>query len=89
MNDLDLSYGVRHGFISPEEAADLFLEKHAATMNARALRAAIIQQQFDIGNLTEGEARALLAAPLTPGDDSTFYDDSDQLRAEERINGNL
>ena len=82
-DDLDLSYGVRHGFISPDEAADLSLEKHAATMNARALRTAVIQQQYNIGNLTEGEARELLAGPLTPGDDSTYYDDSDQLKVKE------
>jgi hypothetical protein len=46
---------------------------------ARLLRLAVVQQQYNLGNLTEEEARELLSGPLTPGDDTTIVDDSDQL----------
>ena len=46
---------------------------------ARRLRIAVVQQQYDHGNLTEQEAKEVLSGPLTPGDDTTIVDDSDQL----------
>lgn len=46
---------------------------------ARSLRLAVVQQQYNLGNLTKEEARELLSGPLTPGDDTTIVDDSDQL----------
>lgn len=49
---------------------------------ARAIRIAVVQQQFDLGRLTEAQARDLLSRPLTPGGDDVF-DDSDQLRVRE------
>lgn len=50
------------------------------TLTARGLRLAVIQDQYNQGNLTEAEAKELLAGPLTPGDESTIIDDSDQLQ---------
>lgn len=47
---------------------------------ARSLRLAAVQNQYDQGNLTEAEARELLSGPLTPGDEGSTFDDSDQLR---------
>lgn len=49
---------------------------------ARALRLAVIQNQFDQGNITEDEAKELLCGPLSPGKLETIYDDSDQLRTK-------
>lgn len=46
---------------------------------ARSLRLAVVQQQYNLGNLTKEEAHELLSGPLTPGDDTTIVDDSDQL----------
>ena len=46
---------------------------------ARGMRLAVIQQQYDVGNLTEAEARVLLSGPLNPDDETTRVDDSDQL----------
>lgn len=43
---------------------------------ARQLRLAIITNVFKQGLLNEEAARRLLARPLSPGDDSTIYDDS-------------
>jgi hypothetical protein len=43
---------------------------------ARQLRLATIHQLWKSGQLAESDARELLAGPLTPGDDSTIYDDS-------------
>jgi len=45
---------------------------------ARQLRLAVVQQQYDVGNLTEEEARGILAGPLSPGDDTSIVDDSGQ-----------
>ena len=45
----------------------------------RLLRVGVIQGLFNDGELTEVEARELLKGNLTPDDDSTFIDDSDQL----------
>lgn len=55
----------------------------ANMLMARGLRIAVIQQEYNKGNLTEEEARELLDAPLTPGDNSTYYNDSDQLKVKE------
>ena len=49
------------------------------TSMARSMRLAVVQNQRDIGNLTNAEARELLAGPLTPKDESTRYDDSEWL----------
>lgn len=46
---------------------------------ARNLRYAVIQQQYDLGNLTEYEAIELLRGSLSPGDPSTIFDDSSRL----------
>lgn len=43
---------------------------------ARKLRLAVIHQLWKDGTLGASDARELLAGPLTPGDDSTIYDDS-------------
>jgi hypothetical protein len=43
---------------------------------ARQLRLAVVTNVFEQGLLSEGEARELLMRPLSPGDDSTIYDDS-------------
>jgi hypothetical protein len=43
---------------------------------ARQLRLAVVTNVFDQGLLDEGAVRGLLAGPLSPGDDSTIYDDS-------------
>jgi hypothetical protein len=61
----------------------LSIEEQAQQDMARALRIAVIQQQYDIGNITEEQARELLSGPLSPGDESTIVDDSDQLRIKE------
>lgn len=47
---------------------------------SRALWTAVIQVQYNEGNLTEAEARKLLSGPLSPGDDSTIVDDSGRLK---------
>ena len=52
---------------------------------ARSLRFAVIQQQYDLGHLTTKQARDLLCSPLTPGDDTTFVDDSGLLIVENSI----
>lgn len=46
---------------------------------ARSLRLAVVQQQYNLGGLTKEEAREILSGPLTPGDDMTIVDDSEQL----------
>lgn len=46
---------------------------------ARDLRYAVVQQQYDLGNLTEYEALELLRGPLSPDDLSTIFDDSSRL----------
>ena len=46
---------------------------------ARGLRLSVIQQQYDDGHLTAEEARELLSGLLTPGDETTRWDDSSQL----------
>ena len=57
----------------------------AARLTARGIRLTVVQSLFDSGELTEAEARELLAGPLVPGDDSTTVDDSDLLEvAHER-----
>ena len=48
---------------------------------ARDLRLAVTQNVFDQGLITEDEAREILSGPLTPGDDTTIYDDSTLLRS--------
>lgn len=40
---------------------------------ARSLRLAVIQNQYDQGNLTEDDAKELLSGPLTPGDDNSVF----------------
>lgn len=57
---------------------DFWGKKDAISM-ARSLRLAVIQSQYRVGNLTEQDARKLLAGPLSPDDPSTIYDDSDCL----------
>ena len=47
---------------------------------ARDLRLAVTQNVFDQGFITEDEAREILSGPLTPGDETTVYDDSALLR---------
>lgn len=57
---------------------------------ARQLRLAVIQNVYDQGLLSKEQAVELLSGPLTPGDDSTIYDDSDLLSvpdALEKIGG--
>ena len=43
---------------------------------ARQLRLAVVTNVFEQGLLDEEAARELLARPLSPGDNSTIYDDS-------------
>jgi len=59
-------------------APDFWLKKDL-TSTARSMRLAIIQNQLDAGNLTEDEARELLAGPLEPGNEETVFDDSEWL----------
>ncbi len=58
--------------------ADFWGKKDDVSM-ARSMRLAVIQNQYAIGNLTEQEARGLLAGPLDPDDPTTVYDDSQCL----------
>lgn len=60
---------------------DFWMKKDHTSMT-RSLRLAVIQNQVYAGNITRDQARELLAAPLTPGDDTTFFDDSDCLDEE-------
>ena len=55
------------------------VSRNEALRGGRLIRMAIVQWQFNERNLTESQARELLRANLTPDDDSTFVDDSDQL----------
>lgn len=50
---------------------------------SRSLRLAVVQNQYDCGNLTLDEATELLKANLTPNDDSTFFDDSQWLKVKQ------
>ena len=59
-------------------AEDFWLKDDLISM-ARSLRLAVIQNLFGSDLLTEEEARRLLALPLEPGDDATYFDDSDCL----------
>ena len=59
---------------------DFWMKKDDVSMS-RSLRLAVVQGQFSMGNLVEEQALALLSGPLTPGDESTVYDDSDCLVA--------
>jgi len=64
---------------------DLKLRYDITFLNiARSLRLAVVQQQYNLGNLTEEEAREILSSPLTPGDDATIVDDSDQLLVQKK-----
>ena len=45
--------------------------------SARFLRLAVLRNLVDVGELTESDAKDLLSGPLTPGDVSTFCDDSE------------
>lgn len=45
-------------------------------IHARQLRLAVTKNIYKQEFITEDEAKELLAAPLTPGDSSSFYDDS-------------
>lgn len=47
---------------------------------ARSLRLAVIQGQYDVGNLSKEQAQELLSGPLTPGNESARFDDSGELR---------
>lgn len=55
------------------------LPQNAQSLLARSMRLAVVQNQFDQGNLTEAEARELLSGPLIPGDETTIFNDADQL----------
>lgn len=46
------------------------------TVLARQLRLAVVTNVLEQGLLDEKAARELLAGPLSPGDDSTIYNDS-------------
>lgn len=61
---------------------DKSLKQEAETLTARALRMAVIQAQYDEGNISEADARELLRGCLTPGDESTRYDDSGDLKVK-------
>jgi len=50
------------------------------TLLARGLRLVVVQNQYDLGNLTLAEARKLLSGELTPGNPQTIYNDADQLK---------
>ena len=47
---------------------------------ARGLRLVVVQNQYDLGNLTLAEARELLSGEITPGNPQTIYNDADQLK---------
>lgn len=55
---------------------------------ARSVRLAVIQNVFSQGQITEEQARELLTGPLTHGDETTAFDDSDCLRVDE-VNNEL
>ena len=61
------------------DAGRKFVSDSEAMRWGRLLRVGVIQGLFNDGELTEVEARELLKGNLTPDDDSTFIDDSDQL----------
>ena len=65
--------------------ANSIISKQQALHGGRLLRLAVVQSQFNDGNLTEEEARELLCGNLTPTDDSTFLDDSDQLETNMKV----
>jgi len=46
---------------------------------ARQLRLAVVTNVYNQGLITEEQAKDILAGNLTPGDDSTYYDDSGLL----------
>lgn len=50
------------------------------TLLARGLRLVVVQNQYDLGNLTLSQARELLSGELTPGHPETIYNDADQLK---------
>lgn len=57
------------------------------TIMARAARFMTVRSLVDSGVFTKEDAKEILSGPLTPGDDSTIYDDSEliDLDAEEAV----
>lgn len=53
------------------------------TSVARAFRLATIQNLYDNRLVTKEEAEDLLRGPLVPDDETTFFDDSHQLKITE------
>lgn len=51
------------------------------TLLARYLRLAVVRQQFEEGNLSQASAEELLSGCLTPGDETTRFDDREFLTA--------
>lgn len=56
-----------------------FWNDYSDTATARKIRLATIKNLFEQDLLTEADALAILAGPLTPGDDTTICDDSQWL----------
>ncbi len=56
------------------------LKEEQEFLVARSLRLAVIQQQYDIRNITELDAKEMLRGFITPDNGSTYYDDSGQLK---------
>lgn len=65
-----------------EYLIDPVLERSELTLAARSLRIAVIQNLYNRDMLSEDDARELLSGPLEPDDDSTIFDDSDQLKSK-------
>jgi hypothetical protein len=61
--------------------ADWMITESVAQSMARAIRIAVVQQQYDAGRLSEAQAREILSGSLTPGGDNVF-DDSGELRVK-------
>lgn len=57
--------------------------KNSDILLVRGLRLAVIQSQLNLGNLTVLEAKELFLLPLSPGDNTTIFDDYNQLTIPE------
>ncbi len=57
--------------------------KDVITVVARLARMLVIQCLYNRGLLTEKTAREALSGPLTPGDETTIYDDANCLEVKQ------
>jgi hypothetical protein len=61
------------------EAAGKYM-KYMEWKAAIDMRLYVIQQQYEMGNLSQDEAFELLRGPLSPDNPETIYDDSSRLK---------